>query len=194
MDTLIALGTSTAFGYSLVQLALGHLHGVHFFLDAGIILTLITLGKFLEAPSKGRAGEAIERLQDLTPKVARVVREGREEEVPLAAVRRGDRVRVRPGEAIPVDGDVIEGESSVDESMLTGESTPVDKRPGDRVTGATLNGDPGRLLVEGRSGWGRESRPWRDPRPARPARPRGRRPTSSAWPTRSRPSSSRSSW
>ncbi len=122
-------------------------HGTHYFMDAGIILTLITLGKFLEVRSKGAAGAAIERLLDLAPKTARVVRDGVEAEVPLAEVRRGDRVRVRPGEAIPVDGQVIEGESSVDESMLTGESVPVEKRPGDRVTGATLNGD-GVLLVE----------------------------------------------
>ncbi|MBV8230058.1 MAG: heavy metal translocating P-type ATPase [Planctomycetaceae bacterium] len=122
-------------------------HGTHYFMDAGIILTLITLGKFLEVRSKGVAGAAIERLLDLAPKTARVVRDGVEAEVPLAEVRRGDRVRVRPGEAIPVDGRVIEGESSVDESMLTGESVPVEKRPGDRVTGATLNGD-GVLLVE----------------------------------------------
>jgi Cu+-exporting ATPase len=118
-----------------------------YFMDAGIILTLITLGKYLEVRSKGAAGAAIERLLDLAPKTARVVRDGQESEVALADVRRGDRLRVRPGETIPVDGNVIEGESSVDESMLTGESIPVDKHPGDRVTGATLNGD-GTLLVE----------------------------------------------
>jgi Cu+-exporting ATPase len=147
MDTLIALGTSTAFGYSLWQLLTGHVHQAHYFMDAGIILTLITLGKFLEARSKGSAGEAIERLLDLAPKRARIVRDGREVEVALGEVRKGDVVRVRPGEAVPVDGRVVEGESSVDESMLTGESIPVVKRPGDRVTGATLNGD-GTLLVE----------------------------------------------
>jgi Cu+-exporting ATPase len=119
----------------------------HFFLDAGIILTLITLGKFLEVRSKGVAGAAIERLLDLAPKTARVLRQGQEAAIPLAEVRRGDRIRVRPGETIPVDGRVLEGESSVDESMLTGESTPVDKRPGDRVTGATRNGD-GTLILE----------------------------------------------
>jgi Cu+-exporting ATPase len=124
-------------------------------MDAGIILTLITLGKFLEVRSKGAASAAIERLLDLAPKTARVVRDGAEVEVPLAEVHKGDRVRVRPGETVPVDGQVIEGESSVDESMLTGESVPVDKRPGDPVTGATLNGD-GTLLVEARK-LGRES-------------------------------------
>jgi P-type Cu+ transporter len=130
-------------------------HSGGYFMDAGIILTLITLGKFLEASSKGSAGAAIERLLDLAPKTARVVRDGAEIELPLAEVRRGDRVRVRPGEAVPVDGEVVEGESSVDESMLTGESIPVDKHPGDRVTGATMNGD-GTLLVEAQR-LGRES-------------------------------------
>src|SRR3954452_23188944 len=93
--------------------------GTHFFMDAGIILTLITLGKFLEVRSKGAAGAAIERLLDLAPKTARVVGVGGqgEVEVPLAEVRHGDRVRVRPGETVPVDGVVLEGESSVDESM-----------------------------------------------------------------------------
>src|SRR5512135_798602 len=110
---------------------------------------------YLEAGSKGAAGAAIERLLDLAPKFARVVRDGREAEVVLAEVRRGDRLRVRPGETVPVDGRVIEGASSVDESMLTGESIPVEKCPGDRVTGATLNGD-GTLLVEAER-LGRES-------------------------------------
>jgi Cu+-exporting ATPase len=147
MDTLIALGTTAAFGYGVAQFAVHSAHVPHSFLDAAIILTLITLGKFLEARSKGTAAEAIERLLDLTPKSARVLRDGQEELIPLAQVRLGDRVRVRPGEAIPVDGTVIEGESSVDESMLTGESMPIDKRTGDRVTGATMNGD-GTLMIE----------------------------------------------
>ncbi len=157
MDTLIALGSSTAFAYSLYDLLAGSSHGhlSHFFMDAGIILTLITLGKYLEARSRGVAGAAIERLLDLAPKTARIVRDGREQAVPLAEVRRGDRVRVRPGEAIPVDGTVIEGSSSVDESMLTGEPIPADKEPGDRVTGATMNGD-GSLLIEAQR-LGRES-------------------------------------
>jgi Cu+-exporting ATPase len=126
MDTLIALGTSTAFGFSLARLLMGHAHDAHSFMDAGIILTLITLGKFLEVRSKGSAGAAIERLLDLSPKTARVVRDGLESEVPLAEVRPGEVVRVRPGDTIPVDGRVVEGESSVDESMLTGESLPVE--------------------------------------------------------------------
>ena len=147
MDSLIALGTSTAFGFSLARLVAGHAHDAHSFMDAGIILTLITLGKYLEARSKGAAGAAIERLLDLAPRLARVVRGGSEVEVPLAEVRPGESVRVRPGESVPLDGRVVEGESSVDESMLTGESDPVTRRPGDRVAGATRNGD-GTLLVE----------------------------------------------
>lgn len=148
MDTLIALGTTTAFAYSTVHLWLGHFHQAHFFMDAGIILTLITMGKFLEIRAKGNAGEAIERLLDLTPKTARRIGDdGQAVEVPLKDLKRGDRLRVLPGETVPVDGDVIEGESEIDESMLTGESMPVAKGPGDRVTGATLNGD-GSLLIE----------------------------------------------
>jgi Cu+-exporting ATPase len=155
MDTLIALGSTAAYGYSLYELLAGSPHMAHFFMDAGIILTLITLGKYLEARSRGGAGAAIERLLDLAPKTARVVRDGREVELPLAEVRRGDQVRVRPGEAVPVDGVVIEGSSHVDESMLTGEPIPVEKSAGDAVTGATLNGE-GTLLVEARR-LGRES-------------------------------------
>jgi Cu+-exporting ATPase len=147
MDSLVALGTSTAFGYSLARLVLGHSHDAHSFMDSGLILTLITLGKYLEVRSKGSAGAAIERLLDLSPKTAIVVRGGSEVEVPLAKVQTGDLVRVRPGEPIPVDGQVVEGESNVDESMLTGESNPVTRHIGDRVAGATRNGD-GTLLVE----------------------------------------------
>jgi Cu+-exporting ATPase len=146
MDTLIALGTLTALGYSAYHLLAGQHAQAHYFMDSGIILTLITLGNYLETGSRRTAGEAIERLLDLTPKLARVIHGDQEVEIPLAEVQRGDRIRVRPGETVPVDGDVLEGDSSVDESMLTGESMPVDKHPGDRVTGATLNGD-GTLVV-----------------------------------------------
>lgn len=147
MDTLIALGTSTAFGYSLYHLLIGEHMQAHFFMDAGIILTLISLGTYLEARSKGAAGLAIEQMLDLAPKTARVVRDGGiEEDLPLSLVQFGDVVRIRPGEAIPVDGEVIEGASEVDESMLTGESIPVSKAPGDRVVGATRNAD-GTILV-----------------------------------------------
>jgi Cu+-exporting ATPase len=152
MDTLIALGTSTAYGFSLVHLLTGHFHQAHFFMDSGIILTLITLGKWLEASSRGVAGAAIERLLDLAPKTARVLREAREAEISLADVHIGDRVRVRPGESIPVDGEILEGTSNVDESMLTGESMPVAKKPGDPVTGGTMNGDGGLIVVAKRLG------------------------------------------
>ncbi len=147
MDTLIAMGTATAFLYSTVHLLMGHWHQAHFFMDAGIILVLITLGKFLEVRSRGTAAEAIERLLDLAPATASVIRDGTEQLIPQAEVQPGDRVRIRPGETIPVDGDVLEGGSSVEESMLTGESMPVDKQPGDRVAGGTRNGD-GTLVVE----------------------------------------------
>ncbi len=149
MDTLIALGTSTAYGYSLVKLLTGHAHDAHFFMDSGVILTMITLGKYLEVRSKGSAGAAIERLLDLAPKTARVIRAGVESDLPLHEVQPGERIRVRPGESIPVDGDVLEGSSSVDESMLSGEPIPVEKGPGDRVVGATRNGD-GTLVIEAR--------------------------------------------
>ncbi len=152
MDTLIALGTSTAFLYSTVHLLLGDLHQAHFFMDAGIILTLITLGKFLEVRSRGTAGEAIERLLDLAPATARLIRDGKEVVVPQSEVRHGDRVRIRPGDTIPVDGDVVEGASSVDESMLTGESMPVEKGPGDRVTGGTRNVDGALVVAAARLG------------------------------------------
>jgi Cu+-exporting ATPase len=147
MDTLIALGSFTAYGYSLYHLLAGHSHQAHFFMDAGIILTLITLGKWLESRSRGVAGEAIERLLDLAPRTARRVAHGAETEVALADIHVGDTVRVRPGESIPVDGRVVEGSSAVDESMLSGEPIPVEKSRGDSVTGGTLNGD-GVLLVE----------------------------------------------
>ncbi len=152
MDTLIATGTSTAFGYSLYQLLSGNHAQAHSFMDAGIILTLITLGKWLEARSKGVAAAAIERLFDLRPKMARLVLDDSETDVPLADVKRGHLVRVRPGETVPVDGDVVEGASAVDESMLTGESMPVEKRPGDRVTGATMNTDGTLLIRAGKLG------------------------------------------
>ncbi len=155
MDTLIALGTSAAFAVGLVRQVGGHAHETHSLLDVGIILTLITLGKYLEARSKGAAGAAIERLLSLAPQSARIVEGHTERDAPLAEVVTGTVVRIRPGEAVPVDGLVLSGESSVDESILTGESTPVPKRAGDRVVGASRNGD-GTLLVQAGS-VGRES-------------------------------------
>lgn len=138
MDVLIAMGSSVAYVYSLTVL-LGLVQGHLYFETAAVIITLIVLGKFLEARAKGRTSDAIRKLMGLRPATARVLREGAEVEVPLDDVRVGDVFLVRPGEKIPVDGTVIEGRSSVDESMLTGESMPVAKAPGDEVIGATLN-------------------------------------------------------
>jgi Cu+-exporting ATPase len=145
MNTLIAMGTSAAYFYSLAMTiapdfyrARGISPAVHYE-TAAVIITLILLGRLLEAIAKGRTSEAIKRLIGLQPKTARLVRDGEETDVPLDEVRIGDRVVVRPGEKIPVDGIVREGVSAVDESMLTGESLPVEKRPGDGVIGATLN-------------------------------------------------------
>ena len=138
MDVLIAMGSSAAFFYSL-PITFGLLAGHVYFETAAVIITLIKLGKFLEARAKGRTSEAIKKLMGLRAKTARVARDGVELEVPVDDVRVGDLVLARPGEKIAVDGVVIEGRSAVDESMLTGESLPVEKKPGDPVIGATLN-------------------------------------------------------
>lgn len=138
MDVLIAMGSSVAFVYSTVVL-IGLIPGHLYYETAAVIITLIRLGKFLEARAKGRTSEAIKKLMNLRAKTARIVRDGQELEVPADEVIVGDIVIVRPGEKIPVDGVVVEGRSSMDESMLTGESLPVEKGPGDPVIGATLN-------------------------------------------------------
>ncbi len=138
MDVLVAMGSSAAYFYS-IPVMLGWIEGHVYFETAAVIITLIKLGKFLEARAKGRTSEAIKKLMSLQAKTARVVRDGQELEVPVDDVRVGDLVIVRPGEKIPVDGVVVEGRSAVDESMLTGESLPVEKGPGDPVIGATLN-------------------------------------------------------
>jgi Cu+-exporting ATPase len=138
MDVLIAMGSSAAFVYSL-PITFGLLMGHVYYETAAVIITLIKLGKFLEARAKGRTSEAIKKLMGLRAKTARVIRDGEEAEVSIDDVRVGDIVLVRPGEKIPVDGVVVEGRSAVDESMLTGESLPVEKKPGDAVIGATLN-------------------------------------------------------
>lgn len=138
MDVLVAMGSSAAYFYSVV-VVLGLLPGHVYFETAAVIITLIKLGKFLEARAKGHTSEAIKKLMGLRAKTARVERDGETLEVPVEDVRVGDVVIVRPGEKIPVDGVVIEGRSSVDESMLTGESMPVEKSPGEQVIGATLN-------------------------------------------------------
>lgn len=138
MDVLIAMGSSAAYFYSL-PIVFGLISGHVYLETAAVIITLIKLGKFLEARAKGRTSEAIKKLMGLRAKTARIVRDGQEMEIATDEVRVGDIVIVRPGEKIPVDGVVVEGRSSIDESMLTGESLPVEKRPGDNVIGATLN-------------------------------------------------------
>ena len=153
MDTLIAMGSSAAYLYSVAVLAgmvlgLSAVIGDHvYFETAAVILTLITLGKLLEARAKGRTSEAIKSLMGLAPKTATLLRDGQEVEVSVDEVMQGDMLVVRPGERIPVDGIVLEGRSSVDESMLTGESLPVNKSVGSEVIGATVN-KQGRLVVE----------------------------------------------
>ncbi|GAB4536127.1 MAG: heavy metal translocating P-type ATPase [Anaerolineae bacterium] len=144
MDVLVAMGSSVAFFYSVLvtaALTLGSAAlGVHvYFETAAVIITLIKLGKLLEALAKGQTSAAIKKLMGLRAKTARVVRDAQEVDIPIEQVQVGDIVIVRPGEKIPVDGVVIEGRSAVDESMLTGESLPVDKKPGDQVIGATIN-------------------------------------------------------
>ncbi len=139
MDVLVAMGSSVAYVYSLALMLFPVLGDHVYFETSAVIITLIKLGKMLEARTKGRTGQAIRKLMDLRPKMATVLREDREEQVPLAQVVVGDTVIVRPGQSVPVDGTVIDGQTSVDESMLTGESLPVDKGPGDAVTGGTLN-------------------------------------------------------
>jgi len=138
MDVLVAMGSSAAYLYS-IPIVLGLLPGHVYFETAAVIITLIKLGKYLEAKAKGRTSEAIKKLINLRATTARVIRDGKEIEIPTDEVTIGDYVLVRPGEKVPVDGVVIEGRSTIDESMLTGESMPVDKKPGDIVIGATLN-------------------------------------------------------
>ena len=152
MDSLIAVGSAAAVIYGIFAIyqigyGLGHgdmelverYHMDLYFESAGMILTLITLGKFLEKRSKGKTSQAINRLMDLAPKTAHVLRDGTEVEIPVEEVRVGDHIVVRPGQSIPVDGVVVEGSSAVDESALTGESLPVDKGPGDKVAAASMN-------------------------------------------------------
>jgi Cu+-exporting ATPase len=144
MDSLIAMGSSAAILYSLYSvfmIAGGDFKAVDnlYFETAGLIITLILLGKSLEAVTKGRTSESIKKLMGLAPKTATVIHDGAEIELPIDEVEEGDVVLVRPGEKIPVDGEVVSGRSSVDESMLTGESIPMEKGVGDRVIGASIN-------------------------------------------------------
>ena len=144
MDSLVAMGTSAAFIYGLYaiwQITQGHTEyaGHLYFETAGVIITLILLGKTLETVAKGRTSDAIKKLMDLTPKMATVIQDDKEVTIPIEEVEVGDIIVVKPGQSIPVDGEVVDGLTSVDESMLTGESIPVEKKAGDRVVGGSLN-------------------------------------------------------
>jgi Cu+-exporting ATPase len=150
MDSLIAIGTTAAIlfsGYNTYLIAIGYHEEAHnlYFETAGVIIALILLGKTLEAVSKGRTGEAIKKLMELRPKTAFIIYNGIEKEIPIDEVEIGDTIAVKPGAKIPVDGTVLEGHTAIDESMLTGESMPVDKKAGDMVYTASLN-TTGRIL------------------------------------------------
>ncbi len=144
MDSLIAIGTTAAFSYSVysfIKIIGGNTEFAHemYFESAAVIITLVMLGKYFEARSKGKTSDAIKKLMQLAPKMASVIRNNKEVTIPVEEVQVDDVIIVRPGEKIPVDGQVVEGITSVDESMLTGESIPIEKSVGDSVTGATLN-------------------------------------------------------
>ncbi len=146
MDTLVAIGTGSAFlysSYAMIRLFMGNADFIHmlYFESAAVVITLVMVGKYLEAVSKGRTSDAIKKLMKLRPKTAVILKDGAELEVPLDEVVVGDIVIVRPGTAVPVDGEVTDGISSVDESMLTGESLPVEKHAGSPVTGGSINGE-----------------------------------------------------
>jgi Cu+-exporting ATPase len=141
MDVLVAMGSSVAYFYSLALLIFPVLGQHVYFETSAVIITLIKLGKMLESRTKGRTGGAIRKLIGLRPKTATIIENDAEKEIPIARVKLEDTVLVRPGERIPVDGIVIEGSSSVDESMLSGEPLPVDKGEGDKVVGGTINGE-----------------------------------------------------
>lgn len=136
MDTLIAIGTSAAYGYSIVSTFFG---GHMYFDTAAVIITLILMGRYLEAKAKAHTSDAIKKLLGLNAKTARVIRNGEETDISIDEVVEGDKIRVRPGEKIPVDGVISQGESAIDESMITGESVPIDKTVGSHVIGATIN-------------------------------------------------------
>jgi Cu+-exporting ATPase len=144
MDSLIAMGTSAAFLYgifAIIQIFGGNIDYAYnlYFESAAVIITLITLGKYLESITKGKTSEAIKKLIGLAPKTATIIREGKEIEIPIEEVEAGDIILVKPGEKMPVDGEVVEGITFVDESMLTGESIPVEKTIGDKIIGASIN-------------------------------------------------------
>lgn len=140
MDLLVALGTTASYAYSVYSLIANGAHGTFYFESSAMIITLVLLGKTLESRARAKTNEAIEKLTDLAPKTATVVRDGVEKTVPTSQIAVGDIVLVRPGESLPADGVVIKGESHIDESALTGESMPVSKRVCDKVFGGTVNG------------------------------------------------------
>jgi Cu+-exporting ATPase len=150
MDVLVAMGSSVAYFYSFALLLYPPLGSHVYFETSAVIITLIKLGKMLESRTKAKTGGAIRRLMGLSPKTATVIRDGREKDIPLSEVKVGDMVLVRPGGSIPVDGIIIEGQSGIDESMLTGEPMPVDKTPGDKVFGGTINAE-GLIKMEARA-------------------------------------------
>src|SRR3990167_9456953 len=145
MDTLVALGTTVAYGYSVFVSFFPQLltpftsTPIPYFDVSTIIIGLILLGRYFEARAKAGTSEAIKKLIGLQAKTARVIRNGKEADIPIEQVKLGDLIRVRPGEKIPVDGVIVDGESSIDESMVTGESIPTDKSKNDIVIGATIN-------------------------------------------------------
>lgn len=144
MDSLVAIGTSSSFIYSVYSSVLSFIglnpHGDNLYYEsAAVIITLVQFGKYLEARSKGKTGEAIKKLMGLKPKTAKIIENGEEKEIKIENLKVGNILIVRPGEKIPVDGEIIEGYSSVDESMLTGESIPIEKNIGDKVVGASIN-------------------------------------------------------
>jgi Cu+-exporting ATPase len=141
MDVLVAMGSSVAYFYSLLVLIFSSIGDHVYFETSAVIITLIKLGKMLESRTKGKTGGAIRKLMGLRPKTAMIIQDGVEREIQITKVQKGDTVIVRPGERIPVDGVILEGKSSLDESMLTGEPLPVDKHAGDRVIGGTINGE-----------------------------------------------------
>lgn len=144
MDSLIALGTTASFLFSLFafyRITKGDEHYIHelYFESTATIIMLVLLGKYMEMRSKGRAGDAIKKLMNLAPKTGLVVREGKEQQIPVEDIRMGDHILIKPGERIPVDGTILKGTTSLDESMLTGESIPVEKVPGDSLIAGSMN-------------------------------------------------------
>src|SRR3989344_3527053 len=161
MDSLIAIGTSTAYFYSVWNIFIHwtneqSLIGAHedlYFEVAALLITFVLLGKWLEARAKGATSDAIQKLMGLQAKTARIIKDGVTRDVPIEEVQAGDTVVVRPGEKIPVDGVVLRGHSAVDESMLTGESIPVEKKEGDRVFGATMNAQGSKARIQDFADW-----------------------------------------